>query len=361
MTSTRFLAFLLVVPLLSGCATGPANQSITEADPEVVIQDPLDFQNASLPGSHVHDYWRGAARIPVFDAQASLTYTTVTVCPGGFNPVETNCLELEPLERGLVAPGAASLELQVSWDSVGAGPDPFIDVYFEAPRRDGGFESGEFRVLNGESFTLNVTESVTDLPHTSQTRWRFWVTAGGGIPGTTYNVQINIDAVRGEGAIPAEPPHPDHWRNKSRLLLLAHQGPFNEALGQNDLPGLGEHPGFDFTPTTGIIPPSTDLLVVKAYLNVTSPVETAPQPVLNFRGADRRDPEESRLPPTASTSSANALQWEWRVNVEPRMWDSPYAVATSWKIFIDWHGGTGPASATYTQGDVAVFVEAHRG
>ena len=346
--------------MLAGCQGPPAEAQGGNPDRVTEITDPNDFANSSLPGSHVHNYWRGAAAVDVFDTTVGLTHSSPSVCPSAFVPpeVQTDCIELDPLAEGVVPPGARQLDFSVSWESTAVGPGAVARLHYEAPNQTGGFATGELELSPTASASLNITEELTDLPHTPQTRWRLWASIARGTPGT-YDAHFVVRAIRGTENLTIAPPHPDHWGNQTTLHLNSYQGPFNEVLGQNGLPS-GDHPGYEFSPVDSIVPPSTTRIAVIAYLNTTSPGQVAPDPVLNWRGADRRDPEQAAMPPSLASETGNSQFWQWDVVVEPRMWDSPYAAASSWRIFIDWHGGLAPASATFTQGEASIQVRAER-
>ncbi len=356
---TRALVTLLLAFLVAGCTgTAPDDGATGSKGGPVIITDPTDFANASLPGSHVHDYWHNSNRAAVFDADATLTYLTGGACPNSVDPVQPNCVELSPLDDGIVPPGTKELNVTVTWNTAALVPAT-ARLRYEAPVATGSFTNGTFELNQGLSAAVNVTSATTDLPHTTQTRWRFWISIPTGNPGSTYNVNVAIDAIRQEGNLTPAPPHPDPYLNRTTLELRSYQGGFNELLGQRETPS-GDHPGYDFAPVDNIVAPYTARIVIDAYLNVTSPTATAPKPVLVWHGADRRDNEDN-LQPILSNAGANGFYWQWIVDVEPRMWDSPYAADSSWKLFVDWHGGTGlPASATFTQGEAYVHVTAER-
>ncbi len=352
---TLLLACLLLGA--SGCVSssseGPALDPVGDE-----VTDPADFEAGLAPGSHTHNYWNGAPRVRVFDAASSLVYPGASSCPATFLPNPTNCQELVPLDDGIVPPGTRALDVSVEWPPAAVDFGQ-VDVYYEAPRAQGGFETGTLRLGNGERQEINVSTDTEDLPHTLQTRWRFWVHMATGTPGTVYDVHFVADAVRKDGDLVPAPPHPDPWRNGTVLVLNEYHGSFGELLGQSDAPGTSDHPGYDFSPNRSV-PPLTRVVRAVVVLNISTPVQTAASPVLDWHGADRRDDEVTSMPPSDRSVDGTKLSWEWMIDVAPRMWDSPYAGSSNWSVFIDWHGGLGPLSATYTEGTADIRITAER-
>jgi hypothetical protein len=346
-------AFLALV-VLSGCASQPNGTGEGPANPST-IKDPKDYSYLDDPSqanvSHIHDYWGEAFEMIVFSAP-------VAVEGSGVGSTRASSTPFSPPDGQVVPPGARWLNITADWKN-----EYPSDVTFGVGWQAADGSQGYLRLPQGNTATLELTPQQADLPHSISSRWHFTTKIEFSGPGpwlAKFSAAIEIKVARPAGPLPAAPPHPDLWGVNQTRVLFSSDGPL-------DIRG-GYEPGSQAPPASlaiELVPPHTKRMVIRMDYNSTTDPSFHFSPRLYFRGADRvHQNEKSNLEPTeAQRASANAY-FEWRIDVESRMWDSPYANSTAWHVSVDWPGRltseTNAARPVVMKGDYHVRVVVER-
>lgn len=305
---------LMLVTALSGC-TGVA--STTEPSP-VVVEDPLDYDYLDTgAGSHVHDYWGGAAELTLMQTRYSASNGPV------YNMGQWTYQKLPDLEEGVVVPqGTGHLEVHVQAMDGEATIRGAGEVVAWTP-------AGDDMVVLGPvdtAFTYDVAPEQADLPHQSISGWDFWMRFEGEEGAFLFNGQIDarIVAVRGDDPLPVFEAHPDRWDGASEMLLFertfttahVYYGPVFE--GCSGTGGCAP----DASPDEGtIVPADADHIDVIVRNVAGSPARMA----LRYHGADT---DEWTLVAPIEDDGETRL---YRIDVGSRG-DSPYAHRSLWEF-----------------------------
>lgn len=370
-TGGALIAVALVV--LTGCigATpeGPNASPTADDDPSEGNVTP-DHAGAA---PHVHDLWQGATTRELVND----TYDLIAVDrdPEGDGPVGeqvrpnacragylSTCLGSVSFmppgpdgdHRYVVPPGTGALEVTISWDS------PTITGVFlqYRPAYDddhiwdtGAFEtSGQTRTIAAPDVNTTWTQfplTWTDDGHAQLSRWRFRAhayTDGESIAFSEGAIQVSIRVLRGDGPLPAEPPHPDWYGDRDRYLLAAATQNVDGALAA---PGdseevrksiFGTSPGLDLLSP---VPPGTkEVLVVVNYTN-ESPFADSGLLTSDFEFYWNAGPWLREEAPDERTDR----QAIFRVPVTEAMTDSIYtcnATKSVWSVSLGLHGDSTP-------------------
>lgn len=316
------LLALLLPGVLAGCLGGGEPGAPAAATPEaVVVTRPSD--NAALGsgemGWHLHDYWDGQDRRTAADA---------TVSTGGWNcnGCERIALRFRGAPDQIVPLGTAAIEVELTWTTEGEqryGP-PELWVK-RADEREASYVAP---VQSGVPVVFNTTNDEADPPHQVLSRWEFFLVlpAVGEQARTAGEFHLYAEAVRGLD-IPLFPPHPDHWKGQTELLLLEEgAGPLLQVEdvdeGSRSCEGscLGTH-----VPVDGVIVPYDAKEVV-----VTLTYDPGLPATLGVRshGGDAWE-----MAP-AVEEVAGPLARTFRIPVTQDTGDSPYAKQSLWEIEV---------------------------
>ncbi|HEX9816015.1 MAG TPA: hypothetical protein VGB18_03455, partial [Candidatus Thermoplasmatota archaeon] len=211
--------------------------------------------------------------------------------------------------------------------------------------------------------SINITDATADPPHSLSSHWHFWVAVDTGGPMDSASGWFNITIERPPGPLPLAAPHRDFWGESKSIEIYSESGRLHEVLTLGaDNPYTGEGlPSWAIEfPDDSIVPPSTSQLDLLFRYNSSSPPQLDFKPLLNWKGADRLDPEAEGMPPTTHEFSPAGGVIQWTIAVEERMWDSPYANRTAWLLLIDWTGQTEVVAPTYHDGTYTLTVQAAR-
>lgn len=242
------IALLLVVPLagcVGGSGGGPAGANGTDGGPSTPA---TTSGNASAAAStkHVHDRWEGRTVAPVIDRTVA-TGATTDVEPTGPALFTLICaftcgssVEFAPQEGRVVPPGTANVTLTASWDETPPPGQEFqvMADYMPANATEW-IDLGE--IESGQSVEINTTVEMADGGHAEQSLWRFRLfvlqcseESGIAICLTRFSsdemqIDVDVQAHRGPGELPLEPPHPDWWGDGPVRGVAAVQGQANSA------------------------------------------------------------------------------------------------------------------------------------
>lgn len=235
---------------------------------------------------HVHDLWGGSTQHIMFDGP--FDYTTSSsdsdVVFGPVDPLirstvhanrnESTSLALVPVPEqvdggpNLVFPGAASIDVTVSWDTddstlerVGvavAEPDDSKPKYFA-------------RKASGSTWTIPVGPDgfgLSDVGHQRYTFWDFYLYPGNNFgqptqwtPGlVTGPFQVTITVHKGD-MVPVEPEHRDFWGKRTKQVLMDTTEPALEDPS-NPTGDRYRNKGHIFLDHGTLVPPGTDRLTI---------------------------------------------------------------------------------------------------
>ncbi|MBI2077780.1 MAG: hypothetical protein HYT80_05325 [Euryarchaeota archaeon] len=340
--------------LVSGCAVSPdgGNQGLGgEAEVGPDITDPANLTFAFDNRAHVHDYWAGEFEKRIFDADFTFQLPHVgSSCDSGANG--KSCLPVRPDEGTMIIPGTRWINATVTWTSSDSAPGKTVYLGWSAADHR---TSGQFPdVKSGSILSIPVNESLTDLPHARTTRWSFLLLLEGRAGAVSGHISLTI--ARPEGPLPLAPAHPHLWGFNRSLTALDESG----RLCAGVCPSGGKMPRNQLRWTTPpIVPFDTERVRILFWFNSTTPSAGWFHPLLSWHGADRYGFERTDVAPQPGSPTA----LEWTIDVEPRMWDSPYASETSWGVRVSFEGQTGTLGnfpPSYMDGNYHLRVEFQR-
>lgn len=208
--------------------------------------------------------------------------------------------------------------------------------------------------------TVAVDEEMNDWAPDPDTRWTFAVRASApvGLEGI-----IRVEIGRPAEPLPATYAFRERWGGAPVVAMFDQRAALRDAnvLSPMSVPVYGSQPPEN--PRLRALPPLgvEELRVVLYYNSSSTPSELHYRPLLSWAGADRAGEgwEQERVPPQVAHRQSQHGSYEWRLPVEPRMWDSPFAKASRWNLFLNWHGE--PSNAvTWMDGDFHFRIEAVR-
>lgn len=341
----------MLVALLSasGCVQSPA----TDRDDghfltptEVAVTD-----SAAAAGSqmHVHDYWGNETERVLFH---KIFQQLV-----GDDPFGTSYAYFAPPDGAIVAAGSRWMNFTSRWSS-------------DSPTLRG-VEFG-FRAANGDigwvpmpregTASLDLSEEMNDPPHPPRSRWMFRVGTDGGP--SVIDLDVTVSIARDGSPLPMSPPHPDSWIGRPTAELYNVSGPLFKLLGAENVVQRGDQPPRNLTRVLPV-PWETTRVDVVLHYNASGPGAIGLSPLMSWRGADKTPWEQERVAPEREGGPTSGTI-RWAIDVEPRMWDSPYATASQWGFAFDWDGDSGSSpprggtEAVVASGDDRLVVAARR-
>jgi hypothetical protein len=379
---------LMLVALVAGCAapppapaqepadgaepTGPALVSTQEASNLSSAQeaDQSEFAKSLDEKFHTHNYWGTSLEKVLMDANVESapmaavdTSSPLDFFRNGFAlQLGNGGTQFDLPEGSIVPPETTHLDVQVTWS-----PSQTISglrlMYSTAANRsvtsldpfpDGG---------GAASIATSVVEN--DMPHTTVSKWHFWLRPVGHeptlLPVFNGTAHVTITAFRNDTLYVA-PPHPDFWGNATTLELLNTSGHFKGQRVLFPVPTSfltdGEDDfGFAFVemPNNTIVPPHTGLLkVTLAYQNnATAPNPFDMRPDLGYFSAARGEGRGfgGNTPDGAEAGDGQTI---YTINVDARMWDSPYQNESQWGFLLFMQSDT-PTHSLLPFGDIGFF------
>ena len=374
------LALLLLAGALAGC-TAPAAPPPTAPPPKDEVQAGIvSTQEASNVTSqesaqsefaksldekfHTHNYWGGALEKVLMDANVD---AGPLVRQNDFGVVGS------VFETFFVAAFAGGLGFTPFWLPDGSIVPPEatrveVGVTFQTnPTTTGlkfGFRSADpnsFQwvgpvTADGAPFAIATNLSMNDIPHTTISKWRFFLAPDGGqLPFGVFNgtAHVTIKAFRNDTLYIA-PPHPDFWGNLTRLRLDENASAIKgeRAIVQVQTTTDGSDAGFVFVPLPNntIVPPHTGVLTLTLNWtnNAAVPnVNNIRPDIIYFAGGS----PQPHLPDAPATGPNNAV---YAIPVTARQWDSPYDKQSGWG-FLVYLRSDSPAEQGFGLGSVGVF------
>ncbi|MBI2077237.1 MAG: hypothetical protein HYT80_02530 [Euryarchaeota archaeon] len=213
-----------------------------------------------------------------------------------------------------------------------------------------------FKLEHGIPVATRVSDEWADWTADPDSRWR-WSLGTSTTGSVTGRLRIDISR---DGPLPGPQYILDRWRDRNAVRVFDQRAQlmdFNPA-GQETSTATSQPqatPRLRLQPATGV-----EQLFVELRYNSSTPTEFHYQPFLWYRGADKVDTwEKSALPPAVAKPAAENGYFLWRLPVEPRMWDSPFAQQTRWQVHVNWYGSA-TDSPTLMQGDFQFTIDAKR-
>lgn len=205
---------------------------------------------------------------------------------------------------------------------------------------------------------VDINEEMNDWAQDPNTRWQFWLANNIYSP---TDVSIRIDAVRVSGPLPDRLEYEDRWGEDTVVRVYDQKGGLFDAriTPSNRNPAVlldtpSERPTMQLVPAMSV----DELRVVLEY-NSSTPSQLHYRPTLSYRGADlERTWEGQGVPPNVFERQSHG-RFEWSLPVEPRMWDSPFALKTRWDVIINWRGESSDPP-TMMEGDYHFWIEVHK-
>jgi hypothetical protein len=220
-------------------------------------------------------------------------------------------------------------------------------------------------VLTGEVTRIQITEEMNDWSPDPETRWTFSLSTDKG----AIRVQrLKLEIVKSDSPLPDLLPYNDRWQGERRVRIFDQGGALNDARVASR-----QSMGYSAGPLTSTMPPDVpylrnvpprgvDELHIALVYNSSTPSEVHYRPTLFFRGADLTAPdwEVQGMPPTLADPRNTDGRFEWRMPIDPRMWDSPFAPQTGWTVEVNWRGESTDLPV-YMSGNYHFWMEVHKG
>lgn len=309
----------------------------TEVTVVVPYSDPDDPNHA-----HIHDNWKGKDTYRLMDAEVDFRDGTLqreayaTAYYPNYSNTTNDYLRIpvppsEPGHPSLILPGTAKLSVTLDWDEEDITASELGLRYVTA-----GSSEAVYRSVKppGSTWHIPVDRDNWDVAHQARTMWEFGIfTAGtvmgaqdGETPGAVIirgPMQVTMTLTRGTEP-PVDPPHPDHWDGKERLVYEVERGaPGNILLGD------------EF-----IVPPETKTMEIRhewSYGGTYGPTGDLRDTHWEIRWLT---PEASE---TDGVDEAETYGPEpcgercdiYTIEMESGMTDAPYQKRTAWQFFIE--------------------------
>ncbi len=381
------LLVILIVAALAGCVgSDPAPASEGEPRQGAPGQHGQPAAPAPRPGgdgSHVHDYWNGAAQLTLYNGSVPVTVLHNHMFDEPPRSQHTHSCDesIESTSQGgsvkfalppgdIVLPGTRHLQVSLAWDA------PLVTalrLMYRPPTHDhheeehghdhhGGF-SDAGPMANGQGVVVPLTPAMADLGHETRSRWAFFVCADTDEPNLAEgSVRMTIVAHRAD-ELPLDPPHPDHWGGAAAIRLGggAWSGE-SWAVGNQ-----GQDHWLRLAMDHGaIVPSSTDRILVTAWLNGTSAGQDVMPGALSLYYKDSTVPDW--IYQRVEAAPGSPARFEVPID-DAAMTDSPYAKQSNWDFWLhiasqaqaSAPAGLGTWSAPHRfEGSLEAGVVAHR-
>lgn len=234
------------------------------------------------------------------------------------------------------------------------GTRPIMDLWFTTSND----VQRLLQLHHEETVATRVADEWADWAPDPDTRWRFLLATSE--PGYV-NGRLRIEISR-DGPLAAPQFVPDRWNGKDSVRVFEQRavlwdmnptGQQSSSLAGGSQPNSA--PRLRLQPATGV-----EQLVVLLRYNSSTPTDFHYRPLLDYRGADREDSwERVALDPYDAKEATRDGYYAWKLPVEPRMWDSPFADHTRWQVRVNWHGNS-PQTPTLMNGDFQFSIDARR-
>lgn len=301
---------------------------------------PVDAKRGPASGNgtgnrpHLHDYWGDQDRVTLFDGEVDLSEPD----PFGWSfarlyfektPALGGAEWLMP-DGATVYEGTGQLDVTASWD------DPRVTSLGLSHRSPASQERSSWAALtSGKPHAIEVTPDMTDMPHTTTSRWAFYF-APAEAPGVAMGpIRLKVDIVRMRdvGLFPA---HPDLFEGKPEKILHDEAHSFREVSYPKRVPNFvmtGEFGEKEVT-LASLVPMETVWMRVEVDV---SKVEATPGQVADVRffyhGADRSAISHPYLLPIEGSLAEKRLVYAFPVAMEET--DTPYGKESQWRFFVE--------------------------
>jgi hypothetical protein len=368
-----FAIALLIASLLAGClgpaapATSPAAHPTPGALPRSGVQaNPGSGSNAAVPGStnlgsipHRHDYWNGRTRVTLFDDvlqpdTENATFATL-VQIAFLHRIAAGGMEWYLPAGKTVYEGTGFVELTATWTDPRTTSMAFAYQSAQGPN----FAYGG-ALANGKPFDLPVTDAMTDMAHSTMSRWRFYF-GPDQTPGAALGpFHLKVDIIRTRD-VALMPPHPDFWQGKHAITLLDVDHHGQQVSYVERVPQLVRSGNLSEDEVALAHPVPMETQEVRFDITVSSASSTPGKvTALGFfyHGADR--PDMLRCSVKALNASLPATL-SWVVPNPMDSSDSPYANDSQWRFLAEpqvSYTGIDPPSGGMTSVQIVYHVVA---
>lgn len=329
----------------AGClgqgALGPSgNETPTGDDPS---KAPGEDDPVARP--HVHDRWDGAEQVAVVSGVVA-TGDARDLDPNGSllgqaigGVLGSKTVTFRPDAGEIVPPGTGNVTVEATWEDP-APPGATTEVTLSYMPADATRWTALSTETGSGTWTIETTVEMADGGHAQGSLWRFALTVCRRQPDGTCSppwtqpsmeIEVDVTALRDEGPLPREPPHPDWWANGSIRHVHA-DGATAEAVGAG-IYNVGTDGTFfpmaAFVNGTqhDLVPPETRLLVVEFNWTDDSPTADAlgvrPWVIWTNGG----EPFQQMSPRSRETG-----HWVFALPIASEMTDGMYADRSRWRF-----------------------------
>lgn len=279
---------------------------------------------------HLHDYWVGKERVTLFDGSVDPNTHAMeaTLIAAAFDREARagGVWWLLP-EGSIVYEGTGAIEFTASWS------DPTVTSLGVAYAPADASEMGPLLPLvNGDTLTIPVTPSMTDMPHSTTSRWQFYFgpVENPSVALSPFDLQIDIVKTREVDLFPG---HPELFEGASSKVLFEDSHRTFKASYATRGPYLLENGDFGepvFAPTH-VVPMETVLIRVEVHVTGTEASAGEVTEVRFFH----QSAASNTLTAGGMGRLADGDRFVWDVEVTMDMTDSPYASTSQWRFMVE--------------------------
>ncbi|HVL47867.1 MAG TPA: hypothetical protein VM889_04865 [Candidatus Thermoplasmatota archaeon] len=286
---------------------------------------------------HFHNYWGSTPNITLLDGPVSIPLTPPKRDATGVRAGEV----FVGLEHGkIVPPETGAILVTINWSAGGSLPAR-LNLSYRPANAENFTSVGP--VKPGNTTSIFVWDAMTDIPHRGRSVWTFHLTGepdrAGGLAIANGTVRMKVEAWIGR-PIFIDPPHLDHWNGSKTLPVVdrslevsgAKVGDRGYAVAGES--GLQKHLA-EFRVVDGdVVPAGTKYVYARLSWSGASPASAKPL-ALSYA-------EDNANTSGAPKPFASGDDWRaYRIEVIPRMTDSPYTNQSTWafRVAIDLPAG----------------------
>ncbi|MHB8585854.1 MAG: hypothetical protein ACYDDF_08480 [Thermoplasmatota archaeon] len=286
---------------------------------------------ANVP--HMHDYWNGRSRVTLFDADLAPDAANSSFATG-FDLLVGHAIEAGYLEWTLPAgrtvyEGTGIMEFTATWTDART-----TGIAFDYRSAAGPDYKAGGALPNAIPFDLPVTAAMTDMPHSSSTRWDFVFTpdkSPGAMLGP-FHLKVEIVRLRDIALWPA---HPDPWAGAHTVTLLDADHSASQVSYVQRGPQVVENGNFSEDEVALARPVPMEAREVSFTITVKSATSTPGKVTaigFFYHGADRPDMLRCSVKPLNGSLPTTLT---WTVPNPMNSSDSPYANDSQWRFLAE--------------------------
>lgn len=360
------VALLLALGPLAGCLgakdEAPTKKTVKPRPASPVAttppaKDPDEVNTTLGKRWHFHNYWGLSPNLTLFDGEV------------GLDPTKAPDIRLSPapsvvlgrvtfgLPQGrIVPPETGTITAIVHYNATPAAGAPEtiggLNLSYKPANVAEFIPAGT--LTPGGPLTFPVTADMTDVPHRGRSIWEFSLAAAPSVQAVAVaNMTVHVQLVATIGRpIFIDPPHLDHWKGAETLPLISSekalhgarspltQAPYVRLVPDPTAPAAEPSERLAAFPVVNgsVVPESSKTVLVRLTWAATAPVAGTP-------GIEYLE-ENAGTTSVVTPVSDKVGERLYKIDVIPRMTDSPYANQSTWRFNVLLEGEAGAWSGT---------------